>query len=548
MKKSLLSILVLATMLLASVVGRAQTSYALVTSNAGLEVGVQYLIVGFEEDGSAYAMSYQKSNNRHAVNVSEDGGTIVATVATDPNSQSEPFEFVLGGAEGAWTLYDPLKEGYLNAPGGGNYLRTQTELTDNGRWAITIASDGSCMPVSNGGVEQAYMRYNPNNGTPLISCYKESSSVNSPLFFFKAGGAAQPDPEPTNYPTNFAVSVDAVSATLTWTDAVGGQLPAKYLVVGSMGAIPVPSDGTPVENGDLVMNVNYGVQTVTFEGLQGNSTYHFAIFPYTNSGSNIDYKTDGSYPVANAQTPNIDVLLNEHFENELGVFTAYNVYGDQVWHQATYNNNSYAYMNGYANGVANQNEDWLISPELNGNFTTINLSFKTAKNYDGDDLRLLVSSDYDGESEPSDFEWDELTDMFDWSNGGYEWVESGEMNIAPYVGDRFYLAFVYTSYTNGAAAWEVDDVFAYAMLPAHVGDVHEKQLTVSPNPASDRVRIELEGNATVTVFDLSGRMVMETSMGAGSSTLQVANLENGIYFISVSYADGKKEVVRFVKL
>ncbi len=256
MKKALLSVFALAVLMIASAVGYAQTTYTLVTSANGLEAGAEYLIVGFNEDGSAYAMGYQKTNNRHAVTVTATNGTILAVVASDVNSQTDPFAFTLGGSTGAWTLFDPLKEGYLNAPGGGNYLKTQTELTDNGRWTIDIADDGSCMPVSNGGVEQCYMRYNPNSsGNPLFSCYKESSSVNNPVYFFKAGETVV-NPEPTNYPTAFAASVSGLNIDLTWTDATGEQLPYKYLVLASTGNITVPVDGTPVDNGDMAINVN----------------------------------------------------------------------------------------------------------------------------------------------------------------------------------------------------------------------------------------------------------------------------------------------------
>ncbi|MCR5013250.1 MAG: choice-of-anchor J domain-containing protein [Bacteroidales bacterium] len=549
MRKNLLSLFTLAVLMLASAVSYAQTTYALIDSEAGLEVGAKYLLVGFDDDGNAYAMSYQKSNNRHAVNIAEDGGAITATVATAADSQTEPFEITLGGAAGAWTLSDELTGGYLYAPGTGNHLKTTTELDDKARWTITFDGDAANLEVNDASVEQRFMHFNLNasNNSPLFSCYKATSTITAPVYFFKAGGSVDPDPEPSNYPTNFTATVDKVEVTLNWTDATGAQLPSKYLVVGSTGSITVPTDGEPVADGALVKNVAYGVQTVTFGNLDGNTTYHFAIFPYTNSGSNIDYKTGSGYPTANAQTEDVHVLLNETFDSELGSFTAVDLYGEQDWHSGTYNNNSYAYMNGYASGAAHQNEDWLISPALDGDYATINMNFKTAKNYDGDDLKLMVSSDYDGQSEPSDFEWEELTDMFDWSTGSYAWVESGIVNIKSYVGSTFYIAFVYTSSDEAAPAWEVDDVMLVAAGPVSVAEQTAKTFAVSPNPANAVVRFELSQEAQVSVYDLSGRMVSETRMSAGAATVDVAKLENGLYFLSVAYADGNKAVARFVK-
>ena len=79
----------------------AQTTYPKVTSESELNVGDKVLLVGFNDDGSAYAMSYQKSNNRHAVAINENGGIIVTTVATVASSQTEPFELTVGGSTGA---------------------------------------------------------------------------------------------------------------------------------------------------------------------------------------------------------------------------------------------------------------------------------------------------------------------------------------------------------------------------------------------------------------------------------------------------------------
>ena len=543
MKKVLFS---LVAMLLLSVSGIAQTTYTMVNSASQLEPG-QYILVGYDNDGQAFLMSYQKTNNRHAITIDEAGGVITATVATDPTQQDAPYEFTLGGSAGAWTIFDPLNNGYLNAPGGGNYLRTQTELDDNGRWTITDGDEGGMVPVSNGGVEQCYMRYNITS--TLFGCYKESSNVVAPVYFFKAGGAPQIDPEPSNYPTNFAATVDGVEVTLTWSDATGNQLPAKYLVLASTGNITVPTDGTPVSNSDLAKNVNYGVQTVTFSGLQGGVTYHFAIFPYTNSGANIDYKNDGNYPTASATTENLHVLLYEDFNEDLGVFTAYDMYGDQSWHQGSYQGTTYANMNGYANGTYNANEDWLISPAIEvglGEYEELWCEFSTAMKFEGPALRVKISTDYDGQSEPTDFTWIDVTYFFQFSTGNYEWVETGLHFDASLYGARFYFAFVYTSTNEAASSWEIDYV---KITGKAVEGVNENVASVSlyPNPAREQVSFSLENDAQVSVYDMTGRMVSTMNMAAGQAQLNVSDLENGVYFVNVRYTNGATAMSKFVK-
>lgn len=547
MKKHLLFIGLVA-MSLFSARAFAQQTYTMITSVSDLEAGAQYLLVGYDDDGNAFAMSYQKSNNRHAISINEVGGVISATVATDPNSQVDPFEFTLDGAPGNWTIYDPLNEGYLYAAGGGNYLRTQGTLDDKGRWTITEGENGGFVPVSNGGVEQCYMRYNISS--TLFGCYKVSSNVAAPVYFFKAGGSFQPDPEPTNYPANFVATADddELEITLTWNDATGGQLPDKYLVVASTGDITVPVDGTPVANSAMAINVNYGEQEVTFENLDGNTTYHFAIFPYTNGGQYIDYKTDGNYPTANATTAEIYVVLYEDFNDELGVFSTYDVYGDQTWHQGTYQGVTYANMNGYANGQNNQNEDWLISPALQCDYHDIMLSFCTAMKFDGDPLRVMVSNDYDGQSEPSEYTWTDITDAFDFSSGNYEWVESGSVNLYPIVGNgTFYVAFVYTSSASASNSWEIDYVSICSYGTESVVENDSVFVKVYPNPVSSSISFNLEHDALVRIFDMTGRMIQSLNCVAGETQYDVESLENGVYFISFRYANGKKQISKFVK-
>ena len=545
MKRVLFSLVAL---LLLSVSGFAQTTYTMVNSASQLEAGAQYILVGFDNDGNPFAMSLQKNNNRHAVAVEEIGDVVTATLATAA-TDSLTFEFTLDGAAGAWTLYDPLNNGYLCAPGGGNYLRTQSTLDDKGRWTITDGDEGGMVPVSNGGVEQCYMRYNISS--TLFGCYKESSNVSAPVYFFKAGGTAQPDPEPSNYPTEFEAYVDGVDVYLVWEDAIGEQLPSKYLVLASTGSITVPTDGTPVPDSDLAKNVAYGVNMAVFSGLQSNTTYHFAIFPYTNSGANIDYKTSGAYPTATATTEEVYTLLFEDFDDELGAFIAYDAYGEQSWHHGEFQGTTYANMNGYANGGANQNEDWLIGYvdiPAGVAYNEIWVEFRTAMKFDGDPLRVAISTDYIGNGDPSDYEWEDITDAFDYSSGNYEWVESGAYDVVDIVDNHsFYIAFIYTSSPEAAASWEVDFVRVIGVDMTTVNENDVAAVSIYPNPAKDQVSFVLDNDAQVSVFDMTGRKVSEMNVAAGNTQFNVSELESGVYFVNFRYANGSTSVSKFVK-
>ena len=133
-------------------------------------------------------------------------------------------------------------------------------------------------------------------------------------------------PEPTNHATNFTGVLGNPSyyfINLSWADATGGTLPDGYLIKGSsfnFDSIKVPVDGVPEINSLFVQNIAQGIQLKTF-GLNSATTYYFKIFPYTNSGSIINYKTDGTVPQFNIATNSAPSLpVTENFEYVTGSF------------------------------------------------------------------------------------------------------------------------------------------------------------------------------------------------------------------------------------
>ena len=116
--------------------------------------------------------------------------------------------------------------------------------------------------------------------------------------------------EPTNHPTGFTATGQCSSRIVTsWTDSTGSVVPDGYLVMcNKTGTFTAPVDGTTqsddtdLSNGSGVKSVPQGTHTFTWTGLSASTRYYFKIFPYTNSGSNINYKTNGTPPTANAMT------------------------------------------------------------------------------------------------------------------------------------------------------------------------------------------------------------------------------------------------------
>ena len=117
--------------------------------------------------------------------------------------------------------------------------------------------------------------------------------------------------EPTNHASGFTATAPVYNAiTLTWSDNDGVQPADGYLILArKTNAFTAPVDFIPQDNNETigagtgVMNVAHGVQTYTWPGLDASTTYYFEIYPYTNLGALIDYKTSPAAPVATATTP-----------------------------------------------------------------------------------------------------------------------------------------------------------------------------------------------------------------------------------------------------
>ena len=541
MKKTLL---LLAVVLMGLSVMAQTNTYTKISSASELSAGDKVLLVGIRDDGSALGMGYQKSNNRHAVELGTVGNEITTAVAINPSSDVDVFEITVGIEGNVYTFFDELNNGYLYAPGGGNYLKTQSTLDDKGKWTLSMDGAGF-VPTSTGGVEQNIMRYN--NTSTLFGCYKPSSTIAGLVYIFKASGSATPDPEPSNYPTNFQASLDITKVTLTWTASTGAQLPRGYVVIGSTGSITVPTDGNPVENdidpADGHVAYNATDNDVYFEQLTPHTTWHFAIFPYTNSGANIDYKTDGTYPTASITTQNVECIFSSDFAAGLAPFVAYNVLGEQEWGTGTYNNIPYAKMSGYASSVNHANEDWLITPDLlNGaSYNDITVAFMNAYKFDGNPIEIKWSEDYDGMSDPNEFGWVDITGDFQWSAGNYEWATTNyTLNNMGGV-NHLYIAFKYTSTDAAASTWEVAEFKIYTGYDA-VEENEAVKFNLYPNPANSIVKIEAEAAAEAQVIDMTGRVVMSVNVNAGENTVNVAELANGVYFVKIN-----SSVVKFIK-
>lgn len=144
----------------------AGVAYVLVTDVNDLKVGDQIVIVAQDAD---YAMSAtQGSNNRTGVTVTKN--TIDNKKTVEFSDDVQVLTLQSGNVDGTFAFY--TGSGYLYAASSsGNYLRTETSLSNNSSWTIEIDAEGAATVNAQGSNSRNCMRFNPNNGSPLFACY-----------------------------------------------------------------------------------------------------------------------------------------------------------------------------------------------------------------------------------------------------------------------------------------------------------------------------------------------------------------------------------------
>lgn len=245
--------------------------------------------------------------------------------------------------------------------------------------------------------------------------------------------------------------------------------------------------------------------------------------------------------ILSAQT----ILLEELFDDStLGLFTNYSVSGEgQVWEPREFGGKFFAQMNGF-DGVIMDNEDWLISPALDMDvYSDEVLTFENAANFDGPDLGVYVSTDYDGTSDPNTATWTDLSGDVTWSPGGYEYVDSGELDLSSYEGTG-YFAFKYVSNSDvQGKLWQIDSIVVRASVLSNVEEAAKAtQLISTPMVQADQLTFEVlaDQNAlSFAIYTMDGQLVQQFNRAAFAGTVQiaVADLPKGMYVLQAKSED-----------
>ncbi len=150
-----------------------------------------------------------------------------------------------------------------------------------------------------------------------------------------------------------------------------------------------------------------------------------------------------------------DAIFYESFATSLGNFTTQSVLGAETW---VYNSQyKCAYVSGYVGGKNKENEDWLISPEIDlTGKTNVRMTFDHALRYNANaaqDATVWVSENYVS-GLPSTANWVQVPTNF---KDGTDWtfVNVGDFSLADFEGKKIKIALMYKATNTKAGTWEV---------------------------------------------------------------------------------------------
>ena len=152
----------------------AEGVWELVTDVSILQTGDKVIIVAKDYDRAMGTT--QNSNNRNAVVITKNTASNTCTI-TDKVQQ---LTLQQGTKSGSYAFY--TGDGYLYAASSNdNYLRTESALSDNSSWNISIASDGTSRVIAQGGNKSNDLKYN--SDSYIFSSYSSPNYQASVLLY-----------------------------------------------------------------------------------------------------------------------------------------------------------------------------------------------------------------------------------------------------------------------------------------------------------------------------------------------------------------------------
>lgn len=379
-----------------------------------------------------------------------------------------------------------------------NAYADEEYASDRSGWDISYDNTEQVFMFKNAGVNARYLQFNANNNQYRFACYTGSQKH---LTLYKQEDSRtavevtfnEIDGDQTLFFTKGFTYNSAATATPTRpiTYSSSNQ---EVATISTEGVVTLVGAGTTVIKASTAADNTYQEGAAQYTLTVRNTS---VALPYQ-----IDFKTEG-----------------------LGDWLTYTTEGTVEWESTNYG----VQANGFNKGVG---EAYLISPAVTA--LDIVLAFSSQKSFNGNDLQLFYSTDFDPSimSQPSDASWTEITDMATWATS-QETTESGNIELHDLTAPiRF--AFKYTCEANEAARWTIVELSIAKGQPSGIEDVATNEMKVINGKG--QVTIETAEAMPIAIYALTGAQVRQIELVEGTNIIE---LPAGIYLI------GNKKVVVF---
>ena len=365
-------------------------------------------------------------------------------------------------------------------------------------WNFIYDENNKVFKIQNAGVNTRYLQFNANNNQYRFACYtgsqkhltlykQEDSRTAVEVTFNEIDGN-----QTLFFTKGFTYnSAATASPTRPITYSSSNQ---EVATISTEGVVTLVGAGTTVIKASTAADNTYQEGAAQYTLTVRNTS---VALPYQ-----IDFKTEG-----------------------LGDWLTYTTEGTVEWESTNYG----VQANGFNKGVG---EAYLISPAVTA--LDIVLAFSSQKSFNGNDLQLFYSTDFDPSimSQPSDASWTEITDMATWATS-QETTESGNIELHDLTAPiRF--AFKYTCEANEAARWTIVELSIAKGQPSGIEDVATNEMKVINGKG--QVTIETAEAMPIAIYALTGAQVRQIELVEGTNIIE---LPAGIYLI------GNKKVVVF---
>lgn len=261
----------------------------------------EWLIVGQNESNYYAAQKWVSGNNLKGLSIVYNGSS-VTNVDGIEDCKMVFTKIKTGTYAGMYTIEDASStettKSYLYAASSGsNDLKVQSTLSDDTYWTINKNDDGTFKIIADKSSNRNLMRFNYNNASPLIACYKSTSTTGTDVLLVPYSSVAEDTRTPLTTPSvSAANSTTPNSIDVTW-DAVKNA--GSYVVTAT------PATGNAVsETVNAVENTT--TYKHTFSGLAYKTKYTISVVAKpSNTTLHLDSAAGEAEPVTTGANPSI---------------------------------------------------------------------------------------------------------------------------------------------------------------------------------------------------------------------------------------------------